>query len=107
MTLILRTRRLRGERLQARDLPDLIDLHLDDEVMRHLGGVRSPEDTAGYLAVNVDHWDRYGFGLWGVRLLDGQTASSQDGSASDTSRSAELLKSRSHTPSGAPYGAGI
>jgi len=74
MTSILQTRRLRGERLQERALPDLVALHLDEEVMRHLGGVRSPKETAEYLAANVDHWDRHGFGLWVVRLLDGQFA---------------------------------
>ena len=74
MTSILQTRRLRGEQLHERDLPDLVDLHLDDEVMRHLGGVRLPEETAEYLAANVDHWDRHGFGLWVVRLLDDQFA---------------------------------
>lgn len=68
------TQRLRGEKLHERHLPDLIELHLDGEVMRFLGGIRSPEATAGYLADNVAHWGRHDFGLWVVRTPDGTFA---------------------------------
>jgi RimJ/RimL family protein N-acetyltransferase len=39
--------------------------------MRTLGGVRSDAKTQEYLAVNLDHWKRHGYGLWIVRDVDG------------------------------------
>ncbi|BAC51791.1 blr6526 [Bradyrhizobium diazoefficiens USDA 110] len=41
---------------------------------RYLGGVRSAEATKTYLAVNMAHWDRHGFGLWVLRTRDGAFA---------------------------------
>lgn len=67
----LATSRLTAERLDERHLPDLIALHLDPEVSRYLGGIRSAEATGAYLATNLAHWDRNGFGLWIWRTLDG------------------------------------
>lgn len=64
------TERLTAERLREADLADLVALHLDPEVSRHLGGVRSAETTKEYLDVNMAHWDRYGFGLWALRTSD-------------------------------------
>jgi [ribosomal protein S5]-alanine N-acetyltransferase len=32
--------------------------------MATLGGLRSAEETAYYLRENLDHWDRYGYGMW-------------------------------------------
>jgi RimJ/RimL family protein N-acetyltransferase len=69
-----RTARLTAERLSPGHLEDLTALHRDPEVMRHLGGVRSPAETAAYLQANLDHWDQHGFGLWVVRTADGQFA---------------------------------
>jgi RimJ/RimL family protein N-acetyltransferase len=68
------TARLRAERLRENHLADLITLHLDPRVMRHLGGVRSPETTRAYLTANLEHWDRFGFGLWVLRTRDGEFA---------------------------------
>jgi len=68
------TARLTAERLREDHLADLVELHLDAEVSRYLGGVRSPEVTKTYLAVNMDHWDRHGFGLWALRTHDGAFA---------------------------------
>ncbi|WP_370140776.1 MULTISPECIES: GNAT family N-acetyltransferase [unclassified Bradyrhizobium] len=68
------TERLTAERLREADLADLVALHLDPEVSRHLGGVRSAETTKKYLDVNMAHWDRYGFGLWALRTSDGSFA---------------------------------
>ncbi len=68
------TERLTAERLREDHLADLVALHLDPEVSRHLGGVRSAETTKAYLDVNVAHWDRYGFGLWVLRTSDGAFA---------------------------------
>ncbi|MET3328103.1 RimJ/RimL family protein N-acetyltransferase [Bradyrhizobium japonicum] len=48
--------------------------HLDPDVSRYLGGVRSAEATKTYLAVNMAHWDRHGFGLWVLRTRDGAFA---------------------------------
>jgi RimJ/RimL family protein N-acetyltransferase len=68
------TKRLIAERLNEGHLPDLVALHLDPDVSRYLGGVRSAEATAAYLAVNIAHWDRHGFGLWVLRTKSGEFA---------------------------------
>jgi RimJ/RimL family protein N-acetyltransferase len=70
----LRTSRLVGERLRKDHLADLVALHLDPDVSRYLGGVRSPEATKAYLEANMAHWDRYGYGLWVLRTLTGEFA---------------------------------
>jgi RimJ/RimL family protein N-acetyltransferase len=66
------TARLSAERLRESHLADLVALHLDPHVMRYIGGVRSPEGTRAFLAANLDHWDRHGFGLWMLRTQDGE-----------------------------------
>jgi RimJ/RimL family protein N-acetyltransferase len=68
------TRRLSAERLREGHLAELVALHLDPHVMRYVGGVRSPEATRAYLTVNLEHWDRFGFGLWVLRTRDGKFA---------------------------------
>jgi RimJ/RimL family protein N-acetyltransferase len=68
------TTRLTAERLRERHLADLVALHLDPNVSRYLGGVRSPEATETYLAANVAHWEQYGFGLWVLRTRAGEFA---------------------------------
>lgn len=68
------TRRLSAERLDESHLNDLVALHLDGEVSRYLGGVRSAEVTKTYLATNMAHWDEHGFGLWALRTQDGAFA---------------------------------
>ncbi|WP_419252545.1 GNAT family N-acetyltransferase [Caulobacter sp. ErkDOM-YI] len=65
------TARLTATRLAAEDLDDLVRLHLDPEVSRFLGGIRSPESTAVYLDTNLRHWTDHGFGLWTLRTPDG------------------------------------
>lgn len=65
------TPRLTAERLNEGHLDDLVELHLDPDVSRYLGGVRSAEITATYLATNMAHWDQHGFGLWALRTKDG------------------------------------
>ena len=65
------TLRLTAERLNEGHLDDLVELHLDPDVSRYLGGVRSAEVTATYLATNMAHWDQHGFGLWVLRTIDG------------------------------------
>jgi len=68
------TNRLSAEKLREDHLADLVELHLDPEVARYLGGVRSPETTKAYLADNMAHWDRNGFGLWVLRTKTGEFA---------------------------------
>jgi RimJ/RimL family protein N-acetyltransferase len=68
------TPRLTAEKLHAGHLADLVALHLDPDVMRYVGGVRLPETTREYLAVNLAHWDRHGFGLWVLRMRSGAFA---------------------------------
>jgi len=69
-----RTDRLTAERLNESHLADLVALHLDPEVSRYLGGVRSAETTKAYLAHNMAHWDQHGFGLWTLQTKDGAFA---------------------------------
>lgn len=52
-------------------MPDLIELHLDVEVSRFLGGVRTPAATEAYLQTNLNHWTAHGLGLWTLRARDG------------------------------------
>jgi RimJ/RimL family protein N-acetyltransferase len=68
------TTRLTAERFCERHLADLVALHLDPDVSRYLGGVRSPEATATYLTANVAHWERHGFGLWVLKRRAGEFA---------------------------------
>jgi RimJ/RimL family protein N-acetyltransferase len=68
------TERLSAERLHEGHLQDLVALHLDPDVSRYLGGVRSAEATETYLKVNIAHWDRHGFGLWVLRTRSGEFA---------------------------------
>ena len=65
------TPRLKATRIRREDLPDLVQLHLDDEVSRFLGGVRSPATTAAYLETSLRHWADHGLGLWTLRSCDG------------------------------------
>jgi RimJ/RimL family protein N-acetyltransferase len=65
------TARLNATRLAVEDLDDLVALHLDPDVSRFLGGVRTPEATAAYLGVNLRHWTDHGVGLWTLRTKDG------------------------------------
>jgi ribosomal-protein-alanine N-acetyltransferase len=42
-------------------------MHNDERVMKTLGGLRSHDKTHEYLRLNLEHWDRYGFGLFILR----------------------------------------
>jgi RimJ/RimL family protein N-acetyltransferase len=68
------TERLIAERLRADDLADLVALHLDPDVSRYLGGIRTPEATRAYLATAMAHWDQHGFGIWALRTQAGAFA---------------------------------
>ena len=67
------TKRLRADRLEERDLNVLCSMNRNPEVMKTLGGLRSDDETQGHLLSNLEHWARYGFGLWILReAVDGQ-----------------------------------
>jgi NAD(P)-dependent dehydrogenase (short-subunit alcohol dehydrogenase family)/RimJ/RimL family protein N-acetyltransferase len=65
------TARLRAERLTADHLPELLRMHRDPAVMAHLGGPRDAEQTAAYMARNLQHWTDHNFGLWVLYEGDG------------------------------------
>lgn len=66
------TDRLRAERLTADHLEEVRRMHRDPAVMAHLGGLRDDEQTAAYLARNLQHWADHGFGLWILRERGGR-----------------------------------
>jgi RimJ/RimL family protein N-acetyltransferase len=61
------TERLVAERLRASDFDDVYHMNQIPEVMRLIGGVRSAAATREYVQVNLEHWDRHGFGVWMLR----------------------------------------
>jgi len=61
------THRLVAERLRFKHLNELYRMHQDQQVMAALGGVRSDEETRLFILNNLNHWQRYGFGLWVFR----------------------------------------
>lgn len=65
------TARLRADRLTEADFPELCRMHQDPAVMMHLGGVRTADWTAVYMARNLRHWEEHGFGLWILRERSG------------------------------------
>jgi [ribosomal protein S5]-alanine N-acetyltransferase len=62
-----RTDRLVAERLRDEHFEEIRRMHQDPAVMTTLGGLRSDGETAGYLRDNLEHWDRYGYGMWVFR----------------------------------------
>lgn len=69
----LYTARLVGDRLRAEDFGELCRMHQDPKVMATLNGVRSDAQTQQFLQNELDHWERYGYGLWMFRdKTDGQ-----------------------------------
>lgn len=67
----LETARLIAEPLGQRDIGDLTGLHGDPAVMATLGGrLWDERDNQGFLDRMLAHWDRYGYGVWSVRLRE-------------------------------------
>lgn len=62
-----RTDRMTATRLQSEDGDDFCRMYRDPVVTATLGGVRSEEESRQWLQLNLDHWDRHGFGLWVFR----------------------------------------
>ena len=67
----LRTERLRLTRPSLDDLADVVRMHADLRVMKTLGGLQDERQTAGGLAMAMEHWERFGFGGYVVRGEDG------------------------------------
>jgi [ribosomal protein S5]-alanine N-acetyltransferase len=61
---VIRTPRLRGERISATHLSALCELLGDERVGATLGGTRSPDEVASGIAAQASHWDAHGFGYW-------------------------------------------
>ena len=45
-------------------------MHRDSRVMAKLGGERTAEETRSFLDHNIEHWERFGFGLWMLEARD-------------------------------------
>jgi [ribosomal protein S5]-alanine N-acetyltransferase len=61
---VLRSERLVAEPIDTGHLRELCRMHRDERVMATLGGLRSDEETAQFLASSVAHWCAHDFGLW-------------------------------------------
>ena len=57
----------RTERLSPDHLGELHRMNRDPKVMATLGGVRPNEAPERYLHENLEHWERYGVGIWALR----------------------------------------
>jgi RimJ/RimL family protein N-acetyltransferase len=71
---IFETARLRAERLRPDHLSELRRMHVDPDVMQHIGGVFTEEQTLAYYARASAHWDAHGHGFW--QLYDRETSAS-------------------------------
>jgi len=58
------TPHLEARRLQADDLPQLLRMNGNPEVMKTLGGVRDEDATRAFLEESLAHWDTYSFGVY-------------------------------------------
>jgi RimJ/RimL family protein N-acetyltransferase len=64
------TKRLAAQRVRESDIDFLYEMHRNPRLMETLGGVRSTAQTQAYLSDNIEHWERYGHGLWILRARD-------------------------------------
>ena len=60
----LQTERLRGEPITDAHFEPLCELLGDPRVGATLGGVADRETVKDYLAHELHHWERHGFGYW-------------------------------------------
>lgn len=58
------THRLTASRLSEADFDNLYRMNQTKKVMATLGGVQSADETRQYLHKNMEHWNRYGYGVW-------------------------------------------
>lgn len=61
--------RLAAERLRLEHFELIFQMHQDEEIMAYLGGKRSRRQTKNYMAFALDHWDKYGYGIWILREI--------------------------------------
>ncbi|MEP6590662.1 MAG: GNAT family N-acetyltransferase [Gemmatimonadota bacterium] len=66
------TARLRGHRLLASHFDEVRRLQTDPDVMAHLGGVRSEQQTTAYFERNLRHWDEFGYGVYLLSARDSE-----------------------------------
>lgn len=64
---VFTTPRLLAERLTPAHLTTLRAMHADPTAMASIGGTRDEAATQQYLAANLAHWERHGFGIWALR----------------------------------------
>ena len=64
-----RTARLIASRIIESDFADLFAMYQDPVVMATLGGVNSAPHARRVIAQALEHWDRYGYGIWVLRQL--------------------------------------
>ncbi len=60
----LHSDRLVAEPIDIGHLRELCRMHRDETVMATLGGLRSDDETAQFLASSIAHWRSHDFGLW-------------------------------------------
>lgn len=59
------TERLRAEKLRPKHKAEIFLMHKEKRVMETLGELATKkEDVVGWLENNVNHWKRYGYGIW-------------------------------------------
>ena len=61
------TNHLIAEQLREEHVGDLYHMYQDPKVMATLGGIRSYDTTQQSLQKLLNHWKRYGYGVWIVR----------------------------------------
>lgn len=66
----IETLRLRGERLGAHHLPELMRMHTDPVVMATLNGVKTEAETTAFRDAQIAHWEKHGYGVWIIRDRD-------------------------------------
>ena len=61
------TKRLHTERLQQEHFDFIHQMNRNEQIMAHLGGLRSLQQTSEYMEKNLAHWEQYGYGIWILR----------------------------------------
>lgn len=64
------TARMGAGRIRESDFDELFRMNQDARVMATLGGLRSAAETHEFLRNAIEHWERYGCGIWIFRGLD-------------------------------------
>jgi RimJ/RimL family protein N-acetyltransferase len=70
--IVYETSRLILRQFTRDDLGPLAAMHLDAEVARFIGGVKTLEQTREKLEQWLAEYDRYGFSKWAVILRSGE-----------------------------------